>query len=254
MTKKTRQAGSSKIVKSAGPLYLRVAQLLQTRIQSLEYPVGALMPTEFNLAAEFKVSRQTVRQAIQRLRQQGFVSARKGVGTRVESRSSSATYQFSLQSLSEIFQYASETIFEVKKEEKVAVRGKLAAEFGCRSGHLFHHIGGVRYIEGQNRPIGWVDVWVDNRYATAVSGVRLHRTAIYSLIERHSGETINEVTQSIRAVPLPKELSSHLQAPPGTVAMKVTRRYFSTSRRLLEVAISILLGDRFGYSMTLTRK
>jgi GntR family transcriptional regulator len=254
MTNKTRQPGSGKIVKSAGPLYLQVTQLLQTRIQSLEYPVGALLPTEFNLAAELEVSRQTIRQAIHRLRQQGLVSARKGVGTRVESRSSSVTYQFSLQSLSEIFQYASETIFEVSKQEKVAVRGKLATEFGCRSGHLFHHVGGVRYVEGEHRPIGWVDVWVDNRYASAVKGVRIHRTALYSLIERHSGETINEVTQSLRAVPLPKELSSRLQAPPGTAAMKVTRRYFSTSRRLLEVAISILPGDRFGYSMTLTRK
>src|SRR5262249_38248110 len=150
----------------------------------------------------------TIRQAIQRLRQQGLLSARKGIGTRVEARKGLSSYRFSLQSLPEIFQYASETIFEVSEEEHVVLRGKLATEFGCRPGRIFHRLGGLRRIVGEGDPIGWVDVWVDGRFASIVQGVKIHRSAVFSLIERHSGETVVEVAQSIHAIPLTKKLAS----------------------------------------------
>jgi DNA-binding GntR family transcriptional regulator len=253
MNRRITLRGRGKTMEAGAPLYLQVAQLLQGRIQSAEYPVGTLLPTEFELAAALGVSRQTVRQAIQRLRQQGLVSSRKRVGTKVEARKSSVSYQFSLQSLDEIFHYASETVFEVCEEEDIAARGKLAARLGCKPGRMFHRIGGLRRIVGGERPLGWVDVWVDGRYASIVKGARVHRTAVFSLIERHSGETVVEVTQAIHAIPLPQRLASRLDAVPGVAALEVTRRYFSTGARLLEMAVSVFPGDRFGYSMTLSQ-
>lgn len=235
------------------PLYSQVAQVLQKRIQNGEYPIGTLLPTELELAEALGVSRQTVRFALQRLRQQGLVSSRKRVGTRVEARKSDSGYSFALQSLTEIFQYANETIFEILEEEEVTARGKLAMDLGAPSGRRFYRISGLRKVIGEEQPFGWVDVWVDGSQAAAVRGIEVHRSAIFSLIERHSGESVAEVTQAIHAIPLPKHLSVPLQAVPGEAALQVTRRYFSAGRRLLEMAVSIFPGERFGYSMTLSR-
>src|SRR5690606_33019661 len=84
---------------SAVPLYIQVARTLQNRISVGEFPIGSLLPTEIELAKYYGVSRQTIRQAVQLLRQQRLVSAKKGVGTRVEARHPRQAYYFSLQSL-----------------------------------------------------------------------------------------------------------------------------------------------------------
>lgn len=235
------------------PLYLQVAKLLESRIQTGQYPVGTLLPTEMDLAADLHVSRQTIRQAIQQLRNQRLLSATKGVGTRVEHRQATGGYHFSLQSLGEIFQYASETTFEVIEEEDIAARGKLATELGCRPGRSFVHLGGLRRALNEELPLGWVDVWVDGRYGAVVKGVPVHRSAIFSLIERQSGEAIVEVTQEINAITLPEKLAEPLKAIAGEAALQVMRRYFGTGRRLVEMSISVFPGARFGYSMTLRR-
>ena len=65
------------------PRYLQLAQTLISEIEEGHYPVGALMPTEFELCDQFGASRFTVREAIKRLVQQGMVSRQAGVGTRV---------------------------------------------------------------------------------------------------------------------------------------------------------------------------
>ena len=55
------------------PLYLALAHDLESRIRDGRLPVGTLLSPEPDLAAEFGVSRHTIRQAIQRLRRLGLV-------------------------------------------------------------------------------------------------------------------------------------------------------------------------------------
>ena len=68
------------------PLYETIAHDLLAAIDAGTYPVGALVPTEEELASRYGVSRQTVRAAMRRLTEIGAVSRRKGSGTRVEAR------------------------------------------------------------------------------------------------------------------------------------------------------------------------
>ena len=61
--------------------YSTVAKDLMQAIASGRYPVGSLLPTEFELCDLYDVSRHTVRAAINQLLNQGLVSRRKRVGT-----------------------------------------------------------------------------------------------------------------------------------------------------------------------------
>ena len=65
------------------PRYVRIADTLQNRIRSGEYPVGCFLPGETDLSGEFAVSRSTIRQGIGVLQQRGFVQPEMGRGTRV---------------------------------------------------------------------------------------------------------------------------------------------------------------------------
>ncbi len=63
--------------------YLRVAQELRERISQGIYPYNAFLPSERELALEWSASRQTVRQALEQLRQQNWVVSEHGRGNRV---------------------------------------------------------------------------------------------------------------------------------------------------------------------------
>src|SRR5215207_9296559 len=59
---------------------------LQKAIKSGAYGVDERLPTEHALAAEFQVSRPVVRDALQRLRDQGLIYSRRGAGSFVRER------------------------------------------------------------------------------------------------------------------------------------------------------------------------
>jgi len=65
------------------PRYVQLAQTLLNEIESGHYPVGSLLPTEFELCEQFGVSRSTAREAVKRLVQLGLVVRQPRVGTTV---------------------------------------------------------------------------------------------------------------------------------------------------------------------------
>lgn len=67
-------------------LALVVTEQLLRRIAFDEFPAGSHLPTEPNLAAEFKVSRTVIREAVRTLEDKGVISARQGRGTVVSDR------------------------------------------------------------------------------------------------------------------------------------------------------------------------
>jgi len=63
------------------PLYFQIAESRKEAIQSGALEPGQRLDNELELAERLGVSRPTVRQAIQRLAQQGLVVRRRGLGT-----------------------------------------------------------------------------------------------------------------------------------------------------------------------------
>ena len=65
------------------PMYLKVAATIKNRIHSYAYQRGEWIPASKDLAQEFGVSTITIRKAVERLIQEGYLTARQGAGTRV---------------------------------------------------------------------------------------------------------------------------------------------------------------------------
>ncbi len=63
------------------PLYHQLADIILTRIKSEEYLPGEKIPPELKLAAEYRIGRPTVRQAIDVLVNKGFLTRKRGSGT-----------------------------------------------------------------------------------------------------------------------------------------------------------------------------
>ncbi|NDV82620.1 GntR family transcriptional regulator [Bacteroides sp. 51] len=65
------------------PLHLQVEELLRQIIESEEYKNGKYLPNEVDLSAQLNISRNTLRQAINKLVFEGLLTRKKGVGTKV---------------------------------------------------------------------------------------------------------------------------------------------------------------------------
>lgn len=66
---------------SSTPLYLQAEELLRKLIALPEYQNGKLLPNEIEIANELGISRNTLRQATNKLVYEGLLFRKKGVGT-----------------------------------------------------------------------------------------------------------------------------------------------------------------------------
>lgn len=68
------------------PPYRQVADVLRRRIESGEIPPGRRIPSLVELEAEFDVARDTLRKAVQVLKDEGYVQTVVGLGVFVVER------------------------------------------------------------------------------------------------------------------------------------------------------------------------
>jgi len=100
------------------PVYFKTAQVLRERIREGKYCTEEFLPAERDLAEELKVSRQTIRQAIDLLRQEGTVVPEQGRGTRIVAPNLLAG---SVSSLPTEFQLTALIIYGISRESSAAI-------------------------------------------------------------------------------------------------------------------------------------
>lgn len=232
-----------------------LAQELAEGISSGRYPVGALLPTEFELCDRFGASRYTVRKALDELQELGLISRRKNVGTRVESARPLAGFTQSIATVDELAQFGAAHVRVVRSVEEVVADLALAKDLSCPGGTRWLRISSLRMDGGKrSRPICWTDVYVDTAYAEVGALVREQpEVLISSLIEARYGRRIARIRQDVQAIVLDKAQAEELRADAHSAALKITRRYMDSAGEAFEVSVSVHPADRFTFSMQMDR-
>ena len=238
------------------PLYASLAQTLSEAITKGRYPIGSLLPTEATLAESYAVSRQTVREALRRLDQQGLVSRRRGIGTRVIGAEPQRRYMLEIDSLLDIVEYARQVRLEVESIERVDATPQLAAHLACREGTRWLDVHGLRYpADGPRAPVAVVQMWIRAGYPGIERRLReLGGTAVHALLEQHYGEQIDEIRQDICAVALDATEAERLGVAAGSPGLKIQRRFRGRSGRIVLVGHVIYPGDAFSYGGSFRRE
>ena len=68
------------------PLYMQLKEAIKAATKDGTYPDNEKIPTEIELSEHYKVSRITVRRAVEELCQENYLVKRQGKGTFVKSR------------------------------------------------------------------------------------------------------------------------------------------------------------------------
>src|SRR5215207_3569040 len=219
--------------------YAQVARDLTEGIANGRFPVGSLLPTEFELCEHYGASRHTVRAAIRELQELGFVSRRKKVGTRVEAASPSAGYRQSLASVEDLVQFGAAHTRVVREIEDVVADRALAKALGCAPGTRWLRVSSLRMNgEPGAPPIGWTDVYVDAAYADLRDVVRESPAVLISnLIESRYGRRVAEIRQDVQAVLVPAKLAVELKVDAGTPALRIVRHYVDPAGEAFVISI-----------------
>ncbi len=235
------------------PRYIQIFVTLRDRIETGVYPVGDRVPTEAELSEEFSASRYTVREALRRLVASGMVDRRKGSGTQVIAREPRANYVQSMGSLSDLFQYALDTHFEISTVATEALDGADAEDVGVEPGSPWVRIEGVRLSSRGGTPICATTVFVAARFRPLLFDVVGARVPIYSIVESRSGEPIVEAVQEVTARRLPRRMTRQLDVSAGSIALRLLRRYVGADGLPMVVSINWHPADSYTYTMRIER-
>jgi GntR family transcriptional regulator len=207
------------------PLHVRIRSVLEDRVASGIYPLGSLLPTEFELAREFETSRFTIREALRYLLDRGYVQRRPGVGTRVVDVAPRNNYSLSVGSLEELFQVARGTYFEIRTIEDVTLDAETAEAVGGSEGEDWIRISGLRWTEPGGTPICYVQSYIPARFRPLIPQVRGLQGPMFELLERHADGPILKTVQEISALPMPPDFAALMGEPPDGWALRLLRRY-----------------------------
>ncbi|MBL6078823.1 GntR family transcriptional regulator [Belnapia sp. T18] len=236
-----------------------VAKVLTQRITEGTYPVGAVMPSEVELACHFGVSRSTVRAALDSLQGAGMISRRRNAGTRVEAQHplrGPESYNQTLATVEDVAQYGAETERQVQQIETEPVDEALAELLGCPVGQAWLRVSSLRATRGAAAaPLCWTDVHVAPVFAPLVrERIASYPGLVSTLIEEFAGHRTAEIRQRITAIGVPRRLAPALRTRPGASALEITRTYLDAKGRRFLLSRSIHPADRFAYESRLRRQ
>lgn len=231
----------------SGTRYAVVAKDLMDGIASGRYPVGSLLPTEFELCELYEVSRHTVRAAITQLQTQGMVSRRKKVGTRVEAASPRGGYSQSLATVADLAHLADTHVRSIQQVSHFVADTAQGQRLGLVPGEHYFCVSSIR-VDRANAlaPLCWTDVYAHAQYDAVIALAEQHPDQLIAgLIEQHFGRPIGVVDQQVRAVVLAPEIARHLHAEVGSPGLNILRQYRDEAGVTMAVSETLHPADRF---------
>jgi len=248
--KKTRRR---RAVTEALPRYLQIARDLRRAIAGGRYPVGAQLPTEYELCRQLGVSRFTIREAIRVLSSAGLVRRKPRAGTVVAALPDDTRYSHGIGSLRDLFQYAQSTHFHYVYIGRIGLSKARARALSAKPGEEWIYAVALRRETAHANPFGVTRLYLNPALKGIEKALRGSNGPVYALIERDFGVRIDRVEQVISGIALDGEDAANLGVPAGTPGLSIRRSYFDQDGRLVELADTVHPADRFTYRMELRR-
>jgi DNA-binding GntR family transcriptional regulator len=244
---------AERATKTRASRYRTIAARLQAEIRLGKHAVGDLLPTETDLMKRYRASRQTVREALRILMDQGLIVRRAGLGSTVIAAEPPVLFSHSVTSLAEWLRYSNETYREIVATGDVVADRKLAALLKCEPGRNWFLIESVRRADQFAAPLGWVEIYVPRKFAGVVKRSDHGRAPVHEQIAKMYGQTTEYAQMEIFARSMPAPIAKALGVKAGSPALTVVRRYYGLREELFEVTITTHPEGRYTYTMDMQR-
>jgi GntR family transcriptional regulator len=235
------------------PLYYRVFRTLERRMRDHRYKQGERLPSEDELCREFGASRITIRQAVGRLVDLGFVTRRRGSGTYVSARQEerpleTVKFTAALEDLFAQVETVSTKAAQITGEEPpIDVRALLGLDEGAQ-------VVVVRRVRAfRDQVFSLATNYLPHHLRGKLSESDLYRYPLLQLLEERLGVDFRYADQVIEARLADEDVAKMLGIRFGDPVLFVERLMYAEGPRPFEVVRSYYRADVYRYKLRLTR-
>jgi GntR family transcriptional regulator len=232
------------------PFYYQLMQLLESEIRAGAWSAHALIPSEYDLCAQYGVSRTVVRQALGELVAKGLLYRVKGKGTFVAPRK-----------LQEKFIQRAEGFYDEMTQQGLTVRSSVLEQhvqpppphvqeqLALPDGSLTIKIGRLRFIEEQ--PLQVVTTYIPQLLCPGLELVDLTRASLYAVLRQRYGLAVASGTRTLEAIEAQQPITKLLAVPKGKALFKMTSISYLVDGRPFEYYEAWHRGDRSKFEIEL---
>lgn len=232
------------------PLYMQLREIVRDKIEDGEFTPCTALPSENELADEYAVTRQTVRNAIDTLVNEGLLRrvAGKGVfvlGTHIERDL-------------EVLKGFTQTMLDINVTPSVKVLRKLVRPAGAKYAMMF----GIRpedeifYIKrmcyGNGEPVSLEEIFVPRNLVPKIQGIDLSVFSLYEVYEFY-GIKLDRARQTLDMVHLDANDANALDITTETPVMLFECTSYDVQGRIIELSRSYTRGDKGRFTIHFQR-
>lgn len=232
------------------PKYLQIRELLLRRLVHDLSP-GDRLPTENALSNEFGVARETVREALSGLEQDGLIVRRRRNGTFVAKRPAVGRERRLTGSVEDFSELRFDTAAVVLETKSVSAPGGVAEMMQLAPGEPIFHIARLRLFE--NEPFSYEEAFLPIDVGQKVAKLDLRNTAIVHVLRNRLKLRIWEEQQQLEAVAADSYVAKLLAVPVGAPILYMIRHFLDEKEKSVAVFWSHLRPDRYYYTLKLDR-
>jgi len=225
------------------PLYDLIEQNIRDLIMRDLLKPGESVPSEFELANYYGVSRLTIRHALDNLSHQGWLNRRHGVGTFVASPSVARITPSKLS-----FTEQMRAIGRVPSSRQIHIQivpanNEIAKHLELQEGDLVVEIMRVRLAD--NEPILLETAYVSqNRFPDLTPGVDLSSASLYEYLSTHYQTNVTTMDQILVPVLLTESEARYLEIEAKTPAVHSEVVAYAANGDPIEYSWSVTRGDK----------
>lgn len=237
--------------KSKLPLHVQVEELFRKLIKVEPYSKGALLPKEVDLANLWGVSRNTIRQATNKLEHEGLIVRKKGIGTRAAEKKSLVTgldhwYSFTR----EMQEKGIEVINLLLKTELINSNETICNFFNCSPDKKIFKLSKLKG-ENADEPIVYFESYFHPRIGLGKDDD--FNTPLYTMLQESYGVVVHQSRENISACQAGTVLGKKLKVPAAFPVLKRERFVYDINGKPVEYNIGYYRSDKFTYTIEIAK-
>ncbi|MCX8062095.1 MAG: GntR family transcriptional regulator [Anaerolineales bacterium] len=232
------------------PLYVKIREALRAEIMHGNLHPGQKIPSEDELAQQYRVSRMTVRQGILDLIKEGLLHRKHGVGTFV----SYPHFDRDHTRLTNFFESAREQGIDasstVLKIEVSPASDKIAKELRLSPGENVICIRTLRFVN--QTPVTVHDSYLPHRLFAEIVYENLENVHIWDVMEKY-GYRVKRAIQKLEARPASSEIAKLLDIKPNSPILYKERKILAEDGTAVEFTYCYNRGDMYSLTVSMER-
>lgn len=232
------------------PIYAQLEQLIKTQILQHQLKEGELIPSEREYAEKYQISRMTVRQAITRLTESGYLQRQRGKGTFVAMTKVEQPLNFLTSFSEDMCLKGMAARSQVVDFQVIEADSLLAEKLQIAVGTQIYQIKRLRFAD--DLPIAYQIFYATHALIQGLTK-EIASHSLYQYMENELGLHLDYAEQEMEVRKAQKHEAEMLNIKVGSPLFFIQRTSFSPTNQPIEYAISYHLGDRYKFKVRINR-